>query len=106
MPPEIPSHNPPSPETPREEQPTIEGLTEEELNLIAKEIFAPNSGWVNNAAEFYSNRDKVGGAERILLAPANAFENLVQLGISIFNKKVCTIAFKNKISCILYCTAW
>ncbi len=59
----------------------------EEVNAIANEIFKPESGLINEAVKYYTGQEKLEGYQRVLLAPANAFESLITFGVSIFTGK-------------------
>lgn len=62
-------------------------FTDAEIDAIAKEIFKPESTVVNDAIKFYTGQEKIDSYQRLLLAPANAFESLITFGINVVRGK-------------------
>ena len=67
-----------------------EDIKESPSPLTENEIFKPEEGWVNTAAKYYNPEKIIEPYQRVLAAPANAFESLIRFGMNIVNGKAAT----------------
>lgn len=77
------------PKNDSEEINTINNLSQEEIIVIYNFLVNDdeNSTWINNAVKYYANQKELNDYQRVLLAPANAFENFVKFVGSVFSEE-------------------